>query len=120
MTPLDNAKDQLVSFTNKLFEELRESLRQEQPGNSTIGISFEPDTVLNYVPSHEIVKTGIYVSNDETMHVEVLLQNPESGLIHLEVYDELDPSKRFDFTSTGMFLRLFKPTDPTAYVVGKR
>ncbi len=120
MDHIENALTSLQEFVNKTMDDLRVSLKQQQPGNSTIGLSFEPDMVLNYVPSVEIIKPGLYDSSDGKVHVEVLRQDPETGLVHLEIYDEEDPYKRFDFASTGMFLRLFKPKSPLAYVTGNR
>lgn len=116
---IEETFDNIANFLDKAKAELRINLGQSQSGNSTIGLSFVPEMVLNYVPSTEVVKKGMYDSCCGRVHVEVLLQNPETGLIHLEVYDEPDPTKRFTFISTDMFVRLFKRSKLIEYVTGR-
>lgn len=104
---IDDVFTDINAFIEKKKEELRNSLRQAQPGNSTIGISCDDQAVLDYVPTHGIVEMGTYISNDAKVYVEMLRQDPATGLIHLEVLNETEESKRFDYISTGMFERLF-------------
>lgn len=120
MNSIDDASTSIQSFVEKTMSELQEALRQTQPGNTTIGLSFDPAMVLHYVPSLLIVRPGLYDSCDGKIHVEVLSQDSKTGLVHLEIYDEEDPFKRFDFISTGMFVRLFQPKAAIDYVTGNR
>jgi hypothetical protein len=113
---LNKAKEQFHSFVDKSFAELARQL-QTTPG-TTEG-DFKPSMVPNYVPSHVVVKRGTYDSRCGQLHVEVLMQDLETGLIHVEIYDEDDPFKRFDFISTGMFVRLFRPKSVIDYILGK-
>lgn len=119
MNHVHDAKKSVLSFVARVFDELGSNLKAAQPGSLGVGLSFDPNIVVGYVPLHEVVRRGLYDCCDGRTHVEVLHQDVETGLIHLEIYDEEDPSKRFDFISTGMFLRLFKPKPVIEYVMGK-
>lgn len=110
MDGLNDIKKRLLSFIENTFSEIGQRVDQEHN-------AFKPSMVPHYVPSHEIVKPGIYASKDECVHVEVLKQDRTTGLIHLLVYDEDDPYKKCDFISTGMFIRLFKTINPKDYVL---
>ena len=113
---VDDAFDGIEAFIKKTREELKQ--RSTKGSNSALDLSFNPKMVPGYVASRAIVKKGMYDSCCGSVHVEVLHQDLQSGLVHVEIYDEPDPYKRFDFISTGMFLLLFKPKSVVAYVLG--
>lgn len=106
---LKRLRTRLVEFVDSALDEFARELEKEAQ-------KFKPSMVPNYVPAKEIVKQGLYESCCGQLHVEVLMQDPSNGLIHVEIYEEDDPYKRFDFISTGMFIRLFRPTSSVDYV----
>lgn len=118
MNLVEEAMASIQVFVSKTLGELRDNLLKAGMPEE-IGDNFDIAMVPGYVPSTMIVRPGLYECCDGKTNVEVLKQDTKTGLIHLQVYDEEDPFKRFEFISTGMFVRLFRPRTPIAYVMGR-
>jgi hypothetical protein len=96
----------------KIREEIEAELAK---GGTALSISFMPDLVLTKLPEVEAVPAGLYASQSAWMIVEVVGQDPETGMVTMEVPNEDTDDKRVESISAALFKQLFRQLPPQIF-----
>lgn len=102
----DAKVEELITFTKKWAEDLRQNLHIPDTGK-TIGLSFQPEFALPCLPETSVLEPGIYESVDGTMKVEVVT-HPTPYQVVFEIMEEGGDKITTEMMSPGIFTRLFK------------
>lgn len=109
-----NARMTVEEYVHKWGEDLRAELGLSFHVGGVIGISFDADLQLKYMPQVITVRNGLYTSYDGKIKVEVIDQEPLTGMVHMEMTTHDAPEGRLEVMSANLFIFFFVSNDVIA------
>lgn len=94
-------------YLTKWGEDLRSELGLSFQAGATIGISFDPSIQLTQLPQAVLIRNGMYISFDGRVKVEVIGQDPLTGMVQMEMSTHEHPEGRLEAMSSNLFVFLF-------------
>jgi hypothetical protein len=101
----------IEEYLTKWGADLRTELGLSFQAGATIGISCDPSIQLSQLPPAVTVRNGLYTSFDGKMKVEVIGQDPMTGMVQLEMRTHDVPDGCLAAISADLFIFFFCPND---------
>lgn len=102
--------EELHQFLETWSKEVRSELKLGDLPEQLLRDVLEPSNTARLASGAQ-VPTGVYSSNDHDLQVNVISQDPQTGLIVVEITYPTTIEERFQTMSPGIFFALFQPTD---------
>jgi hypothetical protein len=103
-----SARLTLGEYFIKWGEDLRIELGLSFQAGGSIGVSFDPSIALIQLPKTVEVRNGLYISKDGKIKVEVIGQDPLTGMVQMEMSSTDAPEGRLEAMSSELFILFFK------------
>jgi hypothetical protein len=101
---------ELHQYLETWSKEVRAELKLGDLPEHLLRDALEPVAALKISPTQQ-VKPGVYASHNRDLQVSVISQDPQTGLIVVELPEPIAPEARYQTMSPGIFSTLFVQSD---------